>query len=70
MAMRPLCHGRATTISFSEQSRKHVEFPTLLGIYKVAVRSVNFYAYGLTAALRYDPQDDVVRASIVQYNAD
>ncbi len=59
---------RAPTFAFSVEGRKSAKIPPLLEPYKVAVSSGNFYAYRLTQALGYDPDDGVIRASMVQYN--
>lgn len=59
---------RVPTFAFSVEGRKSADIPALLEPHKVAVGSGHFYAYRLTQALGYDPEDGVVRASMVQYN--
>ena len=63
-------HDRAPTFAFSVAGRSSQEIPPLLEVDKVAVSAGNFYSYRLASALGYDPDDGVIRASMVQYNTE
>jgi len=58
---------RAPTFAFTVEGRSSAEIPPLTLVDKVAVAHGNFYAYRLTEALGLDPEDGVVRASMLQY---
>ena len=60
---------RAPTFAFTVKGRPSAEIPALTLGDKVAVSSGNFYAYRLTQALGLDPDDGVVRASMLQYTS-
>jgi len=60
---------RAPTFAFTVKGRPSAEIPPLTLDDKVAVSSGNFYAYRLTQALGLDPDDGVVRASMLQYTS-
>ncbi|NQV46041.1 MAG: aminotransferase class V-fold PLP-dependent enzyme [Rhodospirillales bacterium] len=60
---------RAPTFAFTVKGRPSADIPPLTLDDKVAVSHGNFYAYRLTQALGLDPDDGVVRASMMQYTS-
>ncbi|MBI3721539.1 MAG: aminotransferase class V-fold PLP-dependent enzyme, partial [Fimbriimonas ginsengisoli] len=64
-------HGersRVTTISFLASKRRSSELATALNRHGLGVRSGSAYAYRLCQKLGIDPEEGVVRASMVHYN--
>ncbi len=59
---------RAPTVSFAVKGRSSKEIASTLATHKVAVRAGSFYAWRCTQALGIDPNDGVVRASMLHYN--
>ncbi len=60
---------RAPTFSFVVEGRRSADIPPLLEDARVAIRNGNFYAFRLIEDLGIDPDDGVVRASMVHYNS-
>jgi len=60
---------RAPTFAFSVDGMASAEIPPRLESDRVVVGSGNFYAHRLVTALGLDPEDGVVRASMVQYTS-
>ncbi|HJO71717.1 MAG TPA: cysteine desulfurase-like protein [Rhodospirillales bacterium] len=59
---------RAPTFSFVVEGRRSTDTPALVEPSKVAIRSGHFYAHRLINDLGIDPDDGVVRVSMVHYN--
>ncbi len=60
----------APTFSFLVGGRRSADIPPRLEGAKVAIGAGHFYAYRLMEALGVDPEDGVVRASMVHYNSE
>ena len=60
----------APTFSFLVDGRRSADIPPRLEGARVAIGSGHFYAYRLMEALGIDPEDGVVRASMVHYNSE
>ncbi len=61
---------RAPTFAFTVNGMASAEVPPLLEPDKVVVSNGNFYAHRVVTALGLDPDDGVVRASMVQYTTE
>ncbi len=62
--------NRAPTISFVSNNRSSKEISKILVENNIATRNDNFYAWRCLKALGIDPNDGVVRLSMVHYNND
>ncbi len=63
----PARDKRAPTFAFVVEGRASSDIPQRLEADKIALSHGNFYAYRLTQALGLDPDDGVIRASMLQY---
>jgi cysteine desulfurase family protein (TIGR01976 family) len=61
--------ARAPTFSFTVEGRRSAAFPPLLSHQKIGISNGNFYAYRCIEALGLEPEDGVVRVSLVHYNS-
>ncbi len=61
--------GRVPTISFVHASRSSREIAVLANEQGLGIRYGHFYAHRLAAALGLEPDDGVVRVSLVHYNS-
>lgn len=66
----PASGTRAATFAFTVEGRASAEIPPLTVEDKVGIASGNFYAYRLVQGVGLDPEDGVVRASMLQYTSD
>ena len=64
-----LNNDRAPTISFTHRSKSSLELSNFFVKNKIATRNDNFYAWRCLKALSIDPNDGVVRISMVHYNS-
>ncbi len=60
--------NRAPTISFTSKKKTSKELSEFLVLNKIATRNDNFYAWRCLNSLKIDPNDGVIRISIVHYN--
>ncbi|HUT76558.1 MAG TPA: aminotransferase class V-fold PLP-dependent enzyme, partial [Polyangia bacterium] len=60
---------RVPTISFVHRSRSSREIAQAANEHGLGIRFGHFYAHRLAAALGLDPDDGVVRISLVHYNS-
>ena len=60
--------NRAPTISFTSKKKTSKELSEILVLNKIATRNDNFYAWRCLNSLKIDPNDGVIRISIVHYN--
>jgi len=60
--------NRAPTISFTVKNKNSKDVSRLLVSNKIATRNDNFYAWRCLNALNIDPNEGVIRISIVHYN--
>ena len=63
-------HKRAATIAFRPRTGTPAEVAEKLTAHKISTGSGNFYAYRLMPAIGIDPEDGVVRLSLVHYNSE
>jgi selenocysteine lyase/cysteine desulfurase len=64
------CTARVPTISFVHAARRSKEIALRANEVGLGIRYGHFYAYRLCEALGLDPQDGVVRASLVHYTSE
>ncbi|UCD74917.1 MAG: cysteine desulfurase-like protein [Phycisphaerales bacterium] len=60
--------ARVGTVSFAHQSRSSAEIAAAAHRKNIGIRNGHMYAYRLCEALGMDPEDGVVRVSLVHYN--
>jgi selenocysteine lyase/cysteine desulfurase len=60
--------GRVGTISFVRESKSSAEIAATAHRANIGIRNGHMYAYRLCEALGLDPEDGVVRVSLVHYN--
>ena len=60
--------NRAPTISFTIKNKTSKEVSQFLVSNKIATRNDNFYAWRCLNALKINPNDGVIRISMVHYN--
>lgn len=59
---------RVPTISFVTSNGKHSEIVYAVDRFNIGIRYGNFYARRLSEHLRLDPEQGVIRISMVHYN--
>jgi selenocysteine lyase/cysteine desulfurase len=60
--------GRVGTISFIHESKSSADITAVVDQSGIAIRHGHMYAYHLCEAAGIDPDDGVVRVSLVHYN--